>query len=401
MVLTKPLRGRIAPVSKPAGRSMKSLLLIGAGHAHAQVLRDWITAPLPGVEVILVSPSARAPYSGMVPGWLAGEYGYDDICIDFEALARAAGARLVIATLAGLDPNRRNVRLSSGEQLGYDVLSLNVGSTLNPPPAAGRSTRVLAMRPLGRLHSAWEALLGELASGPAGDALTVTAVGGGAAGVETLLSVLVRLRALQPQRPVRGKLISRGTALLPGLALQAARAAQQALAAAGVAVQLGTAYDDAAAAPSDLLLWAAGAEAHAWQHDCGLAVNPHGFIRIDRWLRSISHAQVYAVGDCADSAEPLPKAGVHAVRMGPVLAHNLRAALGVGVAAEHRAQRRVLALLSTADGSAIASWGRWSVRGRWVRRWKDHIDRRFLQGFAVGKRGSSKPEPSHSKAAAP
>ncbi len=380
---------------------MKRLLLIGAGHAHAQVLRDWITAPLPDVEVVLVSPSARAPYSGMVPGWLAGVYRYDDICIDFEALARAAGARLVIATLAGLDPNRRSVHLSSGEQLGYDVLSLNVGSTLHPPPAADPAARVLAMRPLGRLHTAWEALLGELAAGPVGNPLTVVAVGGGAAGVETLLSVLARLRALQPQRPVRGKLISRGTALLPGLAPRASRAAQQALAAAGVEVRLGLSYDDAAAPPSDLLLWAAGAEAHAWQHHCGLAVNPHGFIRIDRQLRSISHAQVYAVGDCADSADPLPKAGVHAVRMGPVLSHNLRAALGVGVAVEHRAQRRVLALLSIADGSAIASWGRWSARGRWVAGWKDHIDRRFLRRFAVGKRGANTPKPSGSKAATP
>lgn len=127
---------------------MKRLLLIVAGHAHAQVLRDWIGAPLPGVELVLVSPSAQAPCSGMVPGWLAGVYGYHDICIDFEALARAGRARLVIDTLAGLDADRRSVRLASGTQLGYDLLSLNVGSTLNPPAPRGH-TRVLALRPLG------------------------------------------------------------------------------------------------------------------------------------------------------------------------------------------------------------------------------------------------------------
>ena len=360
---------------------MKRLLLIGAGHAHAQVLRDWIGAPLPGVELVLVSPSAQAPYSGMVPGWLAGVYGYDDICIDFEALARAAGARLVIDTLAGLDADRRSVRLASGTQLSYDLLSLNVGSTLNPPAPRGH-TRVLALRPLGGLRAAWEALLGELARRPSDQALTVTAVGGGAAGVETLLAVLARLRSLQPLRTVHGMLISRGTTLLPGLAPKAAGVAQAALASAGVTVQLGAAYADMAASASDLLLWAAGAEAHAWQRDCGLAVNAQGFIRIDGRLRSISHPQVYAVGDCADSPEPLPKAGVHAVRMGPVLSRNLRAALGVGTAANHNAQRRVLALLSTANGRAIASWGRWSASGRWVWRWKVRIDRGFLRRFA-------------------
>lgn len=379
---------------------MKRLLLLGAGHAHAQVLRDWIAAPLPGVELVLVSPSAQAPYSGMVPGWLAGVHGYDEICIDFEALARAAEARLVIDTLAGLDPNRRSVHLASGTQLGYDLLSLNVGSTLNPPTPRG-STRVLALRPLGGLRVAWEALLGELASGPSDQALTVTAVGGGAAGVETLLAVLARLCSLQPLRTVHGMLISRGTALLPGLAPRAAGAALAALASAGVTVQLGAAYADTVAPASDLLLWAVGAEAHAWQRDCGLAVNAHGLIRIDGQLRSISHPRVYAVGDCADSAEPVPKAGVHAVRMGPVLSHNLRAALGVGTAVEHRAQPRVLALLSTADGCAIGSWGHWSVRGSWVGRWKDHIDRRFLRRFAMSAAGDDDTsEPSHSKAAA-
>ncbi|WP_428423063.1 FAD-dependent oxidoreductase [Methylibium sp.] len=360
---------------------MKRLLLIGAGHAHAQVLLDWIAAPLPGVELVLVSPSAQAPYSGMVPGWLAGVYDYDDICIDFKALARAAGAHLVIDTLASLDPNRPSARLTSGTQLGYDLLSLNVGSTLNPPTPCCH-TQVLALRPLASLRTAWETLLGKLASDPADSALTVTAVGGGAAGVEALLAVLARLRSMQPLRSVHGTLVSRNTVLLADLAPRAAVAARAALASASVVVQLGAAYADAATPVSDLLLWAAGAEAHAWQPYCGLAVNAQGFIRIDGRLRSISHPNVYAVGDCADSPAPLPKAGVHAVRMGSVLSRNLRAALGIGTAAEHRPQRRTLALLSTADGRAIASWGGWSTNGRWAQRWKNHLDRGFLGKFS-------------------
>lgn len=377
---------------------MTRVLRIGAGHAHAQVLRNWIAAPLPGIQPVLVSPSARVPYSGMVLGWLAGVYTYDEICIDFAVLAAAAGVRLIVDTVTGLDPDRRSVRLASGEILGYDLLSLNVGSTLNPPPPQG-STQVLSLRPLGSLRTAWEELLGELSPGSVSPLLTVTAVGGGAAGVEALLAVLARLR---PLRSVHGTLISRGAVLLSGLAPKAARAAQAALASSGVMVQLGAAHADAAVPTSGLLLWAVGAEAHAWQRDCGLAVNAHGFIRIDGQLRSISHPQVYAVGDCADSAQPLLKAGVHAVRMGPVLSRNLGAALGVGTAVEYRAQRRVLALLSTADGSAIASRGRWSVRGRWVWRLKNQIDRRFLRRFAmtaVGDGGISKS--SHSKVSAP
>jgi pyridine nucleotide-disulfide oxidoreductase family protein len=363
---------------------MKHLLLIGAGHAHAQVLRDWVDAPVPGCELTVVSPSALAPYSGMVPGWLAGDYRFDQICIDFERLAAAAGAQFVIDELAGLDPNRRRVRLRSGAELGYDLLSLNVGSTLTPP-APLHGMRVLSMRPLGELRLAWEALLADPSLTTGDRVLTVTAVGGGPAGVESLLATLARLRALQPGRVLRGRLLTRSDSLLPGLAPGAVRAAHSALASAGVTVQVGQAYQDEGVAGTDLLLWATGAEAHAWQHECGLAISERGFIRVDEHLRSLSHPQVHAVGDCAEWAAPLPKAGVFAVRMGPVLSHNLRDALHVGEPQAYSPQRRYLALLASADGRAIASWGRLSAQGRWVWRWKDHIDRSFLNRFVLGR----------------
>ena len=360
---------------------MKRLVLVGAGHAHAQVLKDWAAAPLPGVDVCLVSPTALAPYSGRVPGWLAGRWRFDEIGIDFAALAHAAGARFVHDEVDGLDANRCELQLRSGATVGYDLLALNVGATLTAPHVAG--THVLALRPLGRLERAWAGVLSELDAAPQHDPLRVTAVGAGAAGAETLLAVLAHLRRRLPWRTVEGTLVSRSAALLPGHAPGAARAMAAALARASVALQLGADFDTAQAGRADLLLWATGAEAHAWQRTCGLAVSGDGFIRIDALLRSVSHPAVYAVGDCAAWALPLPKSGVHAVRMGPVLSRNLRAALGAGTATAHVPQRRSLALLATADGAAIASYGRWSAHGRWAGRWKDHLDQQFLDRMRV------------------
>ena len=382
---------------------MKQLLLLGAGHAHAQVLRAWAAAPVPGCEVLIVSPSALAPYSGMVPGWLAGTYRFEDICINFAALAQAAGAKLLIDSVVTLDANQRQVRLASGVVLGYDLLSLNVGSTLNPPavlhtstdPAGHARSRLLCMRPLGGLHSAWTTLLRDPAlrssTGNNQTPFTVTAVGGGAAGVESLLAVLARLRSLQPGRQwqdLHGKLLTRSATLLPGMAPGAVRAATTALAAAGAQVLTNTGFNPDQDGSGGLLLWATGAEAHAWQRSSGLAVSERGFIRINRHLQSTSHPQVFAVGDCADWAPPLPKAGVYAVRMGPGLTHNLRAALGAKPGhstgwMDYQPQHRFLALLATADGSAVASWGPLSTQGRWVLRWKDKIDRRFLRQFQL------------------
>jgi NADH dehydrogenase FAD-containing subunit len=124
-----------------------------------------------------------------------------------------------------------------------------------------------------------------------------------------------------------------------------------------------------------------------------LAVGERGFVHVDAQLRSLSHPEVFAVGDCAEWATPLPKAGVYAVRMGPVLSHNLRAALGQGQPRPYKPQRRYLVLLSTSDGRAIASRGALGGHGRWAWHWKDHIDRRFVDRFAVGSRVASDVEP--------
>lgn len=364
---------------------MKRLVLAGAGHAHAQVLLAWVRQPVPDTELVLVSPQSQAPYSGMVPGWLAGTYRFDEIVVDFSALCAAAGARWLPGELQSLDPRRHSLQLDDGATLDYDLLSLNLGSTLNPPPTAAAT--LLSMRPLANLHDAWDDLLRRWQLDDDDAPFHVTAVGGGAAGFESLLAALARLRALRPQRRLLGRLLTRGSSLLPGLAPAAVRAAQCALVQAGVDLQLGTAWSEAVAARSDLVLWATGAEAHAWQADAqrrgGLAVSERGFIRVDASLRSVSHPQVYAVGDCAEWAQPLPKAGVYAVRMGPVLDQNLRAALGQGMAIDYVPQHRYLVLLASADGRAIASRGRFGAAGRWVWRWKDHIDRSFIGRFAT------------------
>lgn len=366
---------------------MTRLILIGAGHAHAQVLRDWIAQPVAGVELVVISPSALAPYSGMVPGWLAGTYRFEEICIDFESLCRRAGAQWVADEVLALDADQRMLMLRSGQVMAGDVLSINIGSTLRPPSVPG--ARVLSMRPLGDLRQAWEKLQSEIviertAANGTG-AIAITAVGGGAAGVESLLAVTARLRALGPGRSIQGRLVTRSATLLPGMSRGAARSAQRVMQGAGLTLQTDTAFDGSAPPAGDaqhLVLWATGAQAHRWPAQSTLAVDEAGFIRINDRLQSISHPKVFAVGDCAQWERPLPKAGVFAVRMGPVLSANLRAALGPGDAQAYQPQRRYLALLATADGQAIASWGDLWARGRWAWRWKDQIDRGFLARFA-------------------
>ena len=374
---------------------MKRLVLAGAGHAHAQVLLDWARAPLRGVELLVVSPHALAPYSGMVPGWLSGAYRFEQIAIDFPALCRAAGAQWIEGEIHGLDAAGRRLRLGNGDQLEYELLSLNIGSTLTPQ--ADGPASILSLRPLSELRPAYEGLLARWVNDPCKRPITITAVGGGAAGFESLLAVRARLQSLRPDRAVHASLVTRGTTLLPDLSPAARRAALRTLQRADVTLQVGVAWSDTAAQSSQLVLWATGAEAHAWQRDPErrgpLAVSERGFVRVDAQLRSLSHPEVFAVGDCAEWATPLPKAGVYAVRMGPVLSHNLRAALGQGQPRAYQPQGRYLVLLSTSDGRAIASRGALGGQGRWAWCLKDHIDRRFVARFAVGSRALHSDQP--------
>lgn len=372
---------------------MKRLVLVGAGHAHAQVLLAWARCPLPDVEVVVVSPQALAPYSGMVPGWLAGQYRYEQIVIDFPALCARAGARWIQAELDALNPSSSVMTLTDGQDLPFDVLSLNVGSTLRPPTTT--RSEILALRPLAKLHGTYGAVLSRWERDRSNDAFNVTAVGGGAAGFESLMAVVARLQTLRPDRAVQARLVTSGDMILPGYSALARSAACRALAKANIRVRLGAAWSDADTT-GDLVLWATGAEAQDWQlspaRRGALAVSKGGFICVDPGLRSVSHPRVFAAGDCAhwaSTASGLPKAGVYAVRMGPILLHNLRAALTGGDFQPYRPQRQALALLATGMRHAIASRGAFGACGSWVWCWKDFVDRRFVRRFQSLKRSTA------------
>ncbi len=371
---------------------MKRLLLIGGGHAHLFVLEAFARAPLPGVELALVSPHQLAPYSGMMPGVIAGHYHYDQGCVDLAPLVRAAGCRWLKTLAVQFDPASRVVVCENGSRLDYDLLSINTGSTPPPLTVPGVAEHSVAVKPIETFLGRWHQLAVDVATRRP---LSIAVVGGGAAGVEVIAAMRHRL-ARTTWHPHRFHLIGRQDTLLPQLAPQAGDAAARVLRALGITLHLGQAVNavardhvelaDGTRIDSDFTVWATGAAAPAWPREAGLAVDDSGFIAIDPTLRSCSHPDVFAAGDIASLASrPLPRSGVYAVKAGPVLASNLRAALCGQPLAPWTPQTRALALLSTGDRHAIGAWGDWVWQGRWAWRWKDLIDRRFVARFAARK----------------
>ncbi|WP_326940894.1 FAD-dependent oxidoreductase [Actimicrobium sp. GrIS 1.19] len=369
----------------------KRLLLVGGGHAHLfvlEALRHCDVALRIQFDVTLLSSDLDTPYSGMLPGLVAGHYRIKECHVDLRALAAAAGVQLVQATVERLDLTR-NAAWANGAWWPFDLVSLDVGSTPPLGSIAGAAAAGLPVKPIGPFLQHWRALQAQLDG--LNRPLHMVMVGGGAGGIELVLAMAYRLKAQREQ--VKWSLVSRG-ALLPGYPRRAARLMTRQLEQAGVAIRTGAAvvrvdadqvfFDDGSQAACDQLIWATGAAPQAWPADAGLACGDDGFVRVNAHLQSVSHPQVFAAGDIAtDDSQPRPKAGVFAVRQGPVLAANLLRQLGGAELIRYHAQSDYLSLLSCGDRHAIASWYGLVWQGNWVWHWKNRIDQQFMQRFGA------------------
>ena len=370
------------------------LVLLGGGHAHLSVLKRFGMRPQPGLRITLVSEGSSAPYSGMLPGLIAGHYTPEEMHVDLHALARFAGARFVDATVTGIDLEGRRLRFADRPPLAFDLLSINAGITPALPARLRDGAGLTPVKPIARFYPRWQALLARVQD--ATRPLRIAVVGGGAGGLELALAVDYRLRQLrdaagQPRR-VQLALYTASERLLPGHAPGAGRALATVLADRGIALHLATRSEEVADGQlisaagqrfaADETLWVTQAAPAPWLATAGLAVDTDGFVRVNGQLQSVSHPFVFAAGDCASvEGAARPKAGVYAVRQGLPLAENLRrAAAGQPLRAYH-AQRDALAILATGPRSAIALRGRWRLHGTWVWHWKDFIDRRFMRRF--------------------
>ena len=370
---------------------MTRLLLLGGGHAHLFVLEGASRGMFTGVQVTLVAPFPRQAYSGMVPGMIAGCYALDELSFDLEAIARRTGVRYVRAAGRRIEADAGRVELTDGGVVEYDLLSVATGSTVAGTELPGVAERALLVKPIDRVVEIVPALAAALAKD---ENPSVAVVGGGAAGIEIALAARARLRLLAGRGVGTVTLVEAARHFFAGRLPRAERAVERALARARIAVRRGAeavaATDggvrlaDGTEVPARLLIWATGPAATPLLADSPLALDPRGFLLVDGRLRSLSHPRVFAAGDAATPAAwpATPKAGVYAVREGPVLSANLAAACrGMEPPATYHPQRRFLALLNTGDGGAILSYGPFAASGRWAMVLKDRIDRGFVRRF--------------------
>ncbi len=372
------------------------LVLIGGGHTHVQVIRALAEQPEAGMRITLVTDRLLTPYSGMLPGHVAGFYTHAEMHIDLERLTRVSQATLVRSEAIAIDRARSLVITADGTEVPYDTLSINTGITPDLSAIAGGERFGIAVKPISRFLDRLNALLAAAVepNGPR----RIVIVGGGAAGVELALALKARVGSFDAAGRPFWIAIAGGETLVATLNVGVRRRVLDALRRCGVTVLKGFRVaeinpdglraSDGRFVAADAILASTAARAPAWLASSGLPTDDGGFVRTTRTLNVVDDPTIFAVGDCATLVDdPKPKAGVFAVRQGTTLAANIRLRSRGGNLKQHRSSADYLAILMTGDGSAIAGRGGWfAIEGRWVWRWKDWIDRRFMRRFSEFRR---------------
>ncbi|MDO9316796.1 MAG: selenide, water dikinase SelD [Gammaproteobacteria bacterium] len=395
----------------------KSLVLLGGGHSHLSVLMELAKKPVPGLEVTLVTRDVDTPYSGALPAYIMGTCGEDDLYIDLRPLAQMAGARLIHASVERIDLETRQLHCAGRPALGFDMLSINIGSRPATGTLPGAEEFAVAVKPIPEFLQQWGDMQHQAMTAlREGRPYTLAVVGGGPASVELACAMQTRLldnarassetpagKPLDATTLIRVVLLTSSASLVTSHNAATQTRAMQTLRSKSIKVHL---QHSVKAIERDTLLWeatgdaaqtntetsgrlhadsiviATGATAPAWLQQTGLALDVGGFIRVNQSLQSVSHPEVFAAGDIASiDGFPRPRSGVYAVRHGMPLADNLRRYAQCKTLRKYTPQQDALALLNTGDGAAIATRGQWSWQGRWVGVWKDWIDRRFVAKY--------------------
>ena len=368
------------------------VVLLGVGHTNAHVLRMWRMQPIPRARLTCVSNFPTATYSGMLPAVLAGQILPERMDIDLVRLTAAVGARLIVGNVNGIDLDSRLLLFDDRPALPFDVLSVGIGSVPSPPPEGFEADRLLKVKPmqtfLQRLENRLRRLQEEVPDRP----LRISVVGGGIAGVEVTFCLRQRLQQLVGDR-YQLTLVQGADHLVPNALANTRHAIQRELKAFQVKIRCGSYVDrigteelvfkNGEVMPTDLVLWATGATSPPLlERLTDLPRDGAGFLRTRQTLRVADDTPIFAVGDTGTiEGMRLPKAGVYAVRQGPVLWENIKRMLRGDRLESYYPQPNFLKLLNLGDGRAIGEYKGFTFCNRLAGWLKASIDGRFMDKF--------------------
>ncbi|MDJ0510673.1 MAG: selenide, water dikinase SelD [Crocosphaera sp.] len=377
------------------------LVLIGGGHSHAIALQKWAMNPIPGVRLTLITDRTYTPYSGMLPGQVAGFYTFEETHIDLRHLTSFCQGNFCHDIAVELDLNNRQVICKSHPPISFDYLSIDIGSIPQQNTILGASDYAIPAKPVNQFLTAWEGVKNTVKNNPE-QVHTLTIIGGGAGGVELAFNMRTCLTNILQQNGnnldnLKINLIHKGDTILTGSGAWVSKKVESLLLENKTSIYLNETVLEIKSNYTDdyLVNCASGLEissnwvflvtqasAPEWLQKSGIKTDDKGFILVNNYLQSISHSYVFAAGDIATMQNySRPKAGVFAVRQGQPLFNNLQAIILGNKLQDYHPQKNYLSLIGTGNKKAIAAWGDLGIEGSWLWNWKDKIDREFMNQF--------------------
>ena len=374
----------------------KHLVLAGGGHAHQAVLVNIDKYVERGHEVTLISPSPYHYYSGMGPGMLGGTYKPEEIRFHIKKTAEDRGAQFVLGKVVRIDSKARSIRLESGDQISYDVLSCNLGSSIAMDEVAHAGGKVFPVKPI---ESLWKLRTHILEVMEDVD-IKIGVIGGGPAGVEIAgnlwrifdkkgknasITLFSGGRILNKYHPKARKLTFKSFRIRKIEVLEDTRISR--------CEEGGLYSEDGRDFSLNLIVLATGVRPSRVFNDSNLMTDKDGALLVNPYLQSIQHPEILGGGDCVNlQNHRLDKVGVYAVRENPILYHNLLAFLEGRKLKTFRPQRYYQLIFNMGDDRALFCRKSLVWDGKLAFQLKNAIDRKFMQKYQVSGEVESRQE---------
>ena len=360
----------------------KQLVLIGGGHSNVQVLRKLCMHQYNGLNVILISESYGAIYSGMTPGYIEKIYSLDEITIDLQRLCFNAGATFIKDKVISLDEENKILHLKENPSISFDILSINSGSISNKQTIQiENDSKIISVKPIGSLVSKLKKI-DEVIEKSSQKKISI--VGGGIAAFELSFALHKRYDGkisidIISKHPLGEKNLN--TNSINKVKKIAKKMGIKLISKQAISINNSEIKLDDDIIHSDLILLSTGASLPEWLVKSNLEIDEN-FIAVNQQLQSLNFKNIFVSGDAASiQNSKRPKSGVMAVRQGEILKDNLFLFLQNKTLKKFKPQKNWLYLIGTYKNSAVLNYFNFSFEGKWCWALKKIIDLNFMKKF--------------------
>ncbi|MGH4124775.1 MAG: FAD-dependent oxidoreductase [Clostridium sp.] len=364
----------------------KKLLLVGGGHAHVFLIKQFCLKNIPGLEVVLVTACQYQYYSGMAAGYVEGNYKGEEMSFDLKKMCQKSGVKYIEGRVTGIDAQNKCVKLGNQETVSFDVISLDTGSEMAGKKVEGVIEHACCVKPLENLFKLRENFMDETF-----EVRNVVIAGAGAAGIE--IAFALKALADKMKRNVKITLVHSGNLILKGYHENVRDKTLRKLKKDKIKVlsqhkilvvlENNLSMEFGKQINFDFLVWAAGPASNPIYKDSGLTVDKAGYMVVNSYLQSVDYPFIFGAGDCISFSEftYVKKVGVYAIREAPYLLNNILKFIKNEGLQEYIPQTDYLAIISAGNKKGIMQYKSMATMGSLSWKLKDFIDRGFMKKF--------------------